>query len=95
MTMHITGPRVIGPSDPGLSGSAVSLADWLPFAAAPTFAAMALLNFVLGGTPDPLCSATQAVSPLGSMTAMYLLMSASHAAPWLKRVSATLRSEAP
>ena len=61
-------------------------ADWLCLADTPTFAIMALLNSV-GGTPDILCSATDASSPSG-MAAMYLLMSAFHSAPWLKLISA-------
>ena len=76
--------------DEGRHASARSAADWLCLAAAPTFAVMALLTGVYGGgAPDMLCSAA---SPLGGMTAMYLLMSAFHAAPWLKLI--TRRSQA-
>jgi hypothetical protein len=61
--------------------------DWLCLAATPTFAMMALLTVVLGrGAPDVLCAAATA-SPLGGMVPMYLLMSAFHAAPWLRLVS--------
>jgi hypothetical protein len=61
--------------------------DWLCLAATPTFAVMALLTGVLGGgAPDLLCSAATA-SPLGGMIPMYVLMSAFHAAPWLRLVS--------
>jgi hypothetical protein len=57
---------------------------WLSLAAAPTFAAMALLTAMPGGGPmDVLCSATGA-SPLGGMIPMYLLMSAFHSVPWLR-----------
>jgi len=66
---------------------ALGAAGWLGLAAAPTFAAMALLTGASGGRPDMLCSATQAASPLGGMTLMYLLMGAFHAAPWLKLIS--------
>jgi hypothetical protein len=60
-------------------------ADWLGLAAAPTFAIMALVTSVLGGGPaDILCGAA---SPLGGMTAMYLLMSAFHLPPWLKLIA--------
>src|SRR5262245_34240793 len=60
-------------------------AEWLGLAAAPTFAIMALLTSVFGGgQPDILCGAA---SPLGGMTAMYLLMSAFHSPPWLKLIS--------
>jgi hypothetical protein len=67
---------------------ALSAADWISLAAAPTFALMALLTVVLGGgQPDMLCSAAQDVSPLSGMVLMYLLMSAFHSAPWLKLIS--------
>ncbi|BCH35608.1 hypothetical protein MesoLjLc_75380 [Mesorhizobium sp. L-8-10] len=64
-------------------------AEGLAFAATPTFATMALLTGVLGGGPAAtLCSAAQAW-PLDGMVAMYLLMSAFHAAPWLKLIGAS------
>jgi hypothetical protein len=63
-------------------------AEWLGLAAAPTFAIMALLTGVLGGGPsDLLCAAANGASPLGGMVPMYVLMSAFHAAPWLRLVS--------
>ena len=62
-------------------------ADWLALAAAPTFAIMALLTGMLGGGPsDAFCSATHGASPLSGMIPMYLLMSAFHLPPWLKRI---------
>jgi hypothetical protein len=62
-------------------------AEWLGLAAAPTFAIMALLTAVYGGSvPNMLCSATQAASPLTGMVPMYVLMSAFHSAPWLKLI---------
>ena len=68
--------------------AALGTADWLCLAAAPTFAIMALLTGVLGGgRPDMLCSAVQTGSPLSGMVPMYLLMSAFHLTPWLKRIS--------
>jgi hypothetical protein len=70
-----------GPNKPGPLGAA----DCLSLAAAPTFAAMALLTAVLGGGPlDMICGAA---SPLTGMIPMYLLMSAFHTAPWLKLIS--------
>ena len=71
-------------ANPYAGGSATSFgsADWLALAAAPTFAIMALLTVVLGGGP-----ADMHASPLGGMVPMYLLMSAFHSAPWLKRIS--------
>ena len=60
----------------------------LSFAAAPTFAIMALLTACHGGTmPDMICSAAGEGSLLTGMVPMYLLMSAFHSAPWLKLVS--------
>lgn len=56
----------------------------LAFAAAPTFAIMALAAGLQdGGMPTILCSAPDA-SPLTGMIPMYLLMSAFHSAPWLR-----------
>ena len=63
-------------------------ADGLALAASPTFAIMALLTGILGGGPaGMLCSAT----PLSGMVAMYLLMSAFHAGPWLKLIRGSAR----
>jgi hypothetical protein len=59
-------------------------ADWLCLAATPTFALMALLTALGGGQHDMLCADIRHASPLGGMASMYLLMSAFHAAPWLK-----------
>jgi hypothetical protein len=69
------------------SAAACSAVDWLCLAAAPTFAIMALLTGVGGGSADMLCSAAQQASPLSGMAPMYLLMSAFHSAPWLKLIS--------
>jgi hypothetical protein len=68
-------------ADREVRGPSHGAADWLSLAAAPTFALMALLTLA-GGAPDMLCSA----SPLTGMVPMYLLMSAFHAAPWLKLI---------
>jgi hypothetical protein len=69
------------------AAAARGIAKWLCLAAAPTFAAMALLTGVAGGGPmDALCTAGHG-SPLNGMVPMYLLMSAFHSAPWLKLIS--------
>ncbi|RFB77967.1 hypothetical protein DYH55_18280 [Methylovirgula sp. 4M-Z18] len=73
-------------------GAARGAAQCLSLAAAPTFAAMALLTAVFGGSPmDALCSAAHG-SPLSGMVPMYLLMSAFHLASWLKLASGRRRT---
>jgi hypothetical protein len=62
-------------------------ADWLSLAAAPTFAAMALMTAVLSGGAEPLCSMSEHGSLISGMVPMYLLMSAFHSAPWLRLIS--------
>ncbi|MET2825766.1 hypothetical protein [Mesorhizobium shangrilense] len=68
----------------------LGIADWLCLAAAPTFALMALLTCVLGGSTSMMCMpeiSPLAGLPLTGMPAMYLLMSAFHLAPWLRVIS--------
>ncbi|MGH6672770.1 MAG: hypothetical protein ACRECV_12460 [Xanthobacteraceae bacterium] len=67
--------------------AAHAVADWLCLAATPTFALMALLTALGGGHEAMFCAAMQTSSPAGGMAPMYLLMSAFHAAPWLKRIA--------
>ncbi|AFL49005.1 hypothetical protein [Sinorhizobium fredii] len=67
--------------------AAFGATDWLSFAAAPTFATMALLTGVLGGPPDMLCSSAGDASAITGMVPMYGLMSAFHSAPWLRLIS--------
>jgi hypothetical protein len=67
--------------------ASLGVADGLALVAAPTFAIMALISAVPGGGPATmLCGAGQAW-PLGGMVVMYALMSAFHAAPWLRLFS--------
>lgn len=63
-----------------------ALINGLYLAATPTFAIMALLTAMTGGNADMICSAAHGASPLGGMVPMYVLMSAFHSAPWLKRM---------
>lgn len=62
---------------------AAHVADWLAFAAAPTFALMALLTAATGST-DVMCMTTPDAFPIGGMVPMYLLMGGFHLAPWLR-----------
>jgi hypothetical protein len=64
-----------------------SLGGWLGLAAAPTFAAMAVLTWALGGDADMMCGVVNGLSVLGGMAPMYALMSAFHAGPWLRLMS--------
>jgi hypothetical protein len=69
-----------------MRGGTWRAAAWLSLAAAPTFAAMGLLAAVHGSMPDMMCS-TGGGSALSGMATMYLLMSAFHLGPWLRRFS--------
>jgi hypothetical protein len=65
---------------------AAALTNGLYLAAMPTFAIMAVLTCVTGGSADMMCSATHDAWQLGGMVPMYALMSAFHSGPWLKRI---------
>ena len=58
---------------------------WLTLAASPTFALMAWIA-AEAAAPVAFCS-SETMPPIGSMTAMYLLMSFFHLPPWLRFVS--------
>lgn len=74
-------------ADDGGARFILGVAQGLHLAAAPAFAAMALLTATAGdGVSESLCAAALGASPLTGMTAMYLLMSVFHAAPWLRLV---------
>jgi len=67
--------------------AATEAADYIHLAAAPAFAIMAVLIFVLdAGSADTLCSVAL-MSPLSGMAPMYLLMTALHTAPSIKMIS--------
>ncbi|MFS2180276.1 hypothetical protein ACCC98_30695 [Rhizobium pisi] len=64
-------------------GHTVLTADFLSFAAAPTFALMGLLTAATGSS-DMICMTAPDAFPLTGMTSMYLLMSGFHLSPWLR-----------
>ncbi len=66
----------------------------LGFAAAPTFAVMAIVSGLHGnGMPDMTCSMSmpQDGSLLDGMVPMYVLMSVFHSIPWLRLAGGRLR----
>ena len=69
--------------------------DLLSLAAAPTFAAMALLTGIQdGGMPGMLCLAAHDASLWTGMVPMYLLMGVFHSTAWLRLIAAW-RKRAP
>ena len=68
-------------------------ANGLALAASPIFAIMALLIAAPGGDRAEMLCWTAHGSPLGGMATMYLLMSAFHAAPWLKLIRRRCRRD--
>ena len=79
--------RAIGTPEKRPATAARGAADWVCLAAAPTFAVMALLTGVLGGGQQNMFCAAQDAPPLNGMVWMYMLMSAFHAAPWLRLIT--------
>ena len=75
------------------NAAAAKVADGLALVASPVFATMAALTHMTDGGLMP-CSAAYA-SPLGGMATMYLLMSAFHAAPWIKMIRTRFADTSP
>ena len=75
--------------------SSMRMAVWLRLAASPCFACMAFLAahfacmaFLAAHEPPAgLCGVASGGSPVGGMSAMYLLMGLFHLSPWLALVS--------
>ena len=81
-----------GGSDRGATRrNALRVADALALAASPTFAMMALVTAVMGGSSAEMFGMGAHVSPVGGMVTMYVLMSAFHASAWLKLIRAGAR----
>ena len=81
-------PRVAAaPAGVALAAASSTAADALAFAAAPTFALLALWTAFSGGQSGMACMAMPDASPLNGMALMYALMSAFHATPWLRLIS--------
>jgi hypothetical protein len=78
--------EIAGAGANGGDDAALGMADWLSLSAAPGFAIMALLTEVFGQR-DMLCLATRDPVALSGMTAMYLLMSVVHLAPWIRLIT--------
>jgi len=78
----------LGAGEDRIATAALSAADVVCLAAAPTFAVMALLSCLPAGNPHGMiCSVMRHAAPLNGMAWMYLLMSAFHTVPWLKLIS--------
>ncbi len=87
--------QAIGQREKRLAAAGAATADWLCLAAAPTFAIMALLAGFAVTPQDTLCSAAHGAAGFSGMAWMYMLMSAFHAAPWLKLISGRRRFGGP
>src|SRR4029453_12915314 len=71
----------------GCGHAAAGLAVWLRLAPPPALKPRGPWSRFFPGQPDMLCMAMQGSSPVSGMTVMYVLMSAFHAAPWLRFIS--------
>lgn len=64
------------------------VAEYLRYAAAPTFAILALLTGLPSGDPaQTVCAGMQGGSIIGEMSLMYLLMAGFHSPPWLRLIA--------
>ena len=66
--------------------AAINIADGLALVASPIFAGMAVLTGMSGSNAAEMVCSTIQGSPLSGMTTMYVLMSALHAAPWVRLI---------
>jgi hypothetical protein len=83
----MTGPVRVADAN-ARADACVHAEGWLALAAAPTFAAMALVTAVQdAAAPAVLCSAMPHPAPWTGMVAMYALMSAFHSVPWWQRLA--------
>jgi hypothetical protein len=82
----VNAPRGVRVDGDDTGAVVTTLTSVLYLAATPTFAIMALLTSMSGGNADMMCSAAHGGWSLGGMVPMYVLMSAFHSGPWLKRI---------
>jgi len=62
----------------------LGFSEWLCLAATPTYAILALLTALFGGSATNGLCLSESWASLGGMAPMYLLMSAFHSPPWLR-----------
>lgn len=70
-----------------MSGALSRVAEGLALGATPTFAVMGLATAVAGDVPMEAFCGPAAARAHDGMVVMYLLMSAFHLGPWLKRAA--------
>jgi hypothetical protein len=75
-----------------VSAATLRAGRWLGLAAAPTFAAMAILAVHPGASPaETLCPAVRGAALSGGMATMYVLMAVFHLTPWLRLIASGAR----
>lgn len=75
-------------SEDGGISAILRMVRWLPFAASPIFALMALVTGISdAGRANTICLTADDTSYFNDMVVMYLLMSFFHLPPWLKALS--------
>ena len=69
-----------------LQKTPINIADGLALIATPIFALMAVLTGIARNNPAEMLCPAMHLSPLSGMALMYVLMSAIHAAPWIRLI---------
>ena len=89
-TTHISEARQMVCTEDG-NAATPGAANWLGFAASPTFAVMALWTGFSPSLSDMLCVSSHGGLPVNGMVAMYALMSLFHVEPWLSRLKCLIQ----